>query len=56
MITFISNLGGMDQSKGSALFSSMVGSLVLARSVNDPKLSDSLLSAGKQYAKALVNS
>ncbi|ADM69446.1 putative HTH-type transcriptional regulator [Paenibacillus polymyxa E681] len=56
MITFISNLAGMDLSKSSALFSSMVGSLVLARSVNDPKLSDSLLSAGKQYAKALVNS
>ncbi|MFK4343767.1 MULTISPECIES: TetR/AcrR family transcriptional regulator [unclassified Paenibacillus] len=56
MITFISHLAGMDLSKGSALFSSMVGSLVLARSVNDPELSDSLLSAGKQHAKALVNS
>ncbi len=55
LITFISNLAGMDLSKGRALFSSMVGSLVLARSVNDPELSDILLSAGKQHAKAVVN-
>ncbi|KMY50020.1 TetR/AcrR family transcriptional regulator [Peribacillus loiseleuriae] len=54
MIAFISNLADIDASKGSALLSTMVGSLVLARSVNDPKLSNSLLSAGKQYAKELV--
>ncbi|MNN84204.1 hypothetical protein D3C81_2013370 [compost metagenome] len=54
MIAFISNLAGIDASKGSALFSTMVGSLVLARTVKDPELSDNLLSSGKQYAKALV--
>ncbi|AJS59558.1 TetR/AcrR family transcriptional regulator [Paenibacillus sp. IHBB 10380] len=54
MISFISNLAEIDASKGSALLSTMVGSLVLARSVSDPELSDNLLSAGKQYAKELV--
>jgi len=54
MITFLSNLAEIDTSKGSALISSMVGSLVLARSVNDSELSDNLLSTGKQYAKMLV--
>ncbi|OAB44688.1 TetR/AcrR family transcriptional regulator [Paenibacillus antarcticus] len=54
MIAFISNLAEIDASKGSALFSTMVGSLTLARSVNDPELSATLLSSGKQYAKELV--
>jgi len=54
MIAFISDLAGIDPSKGSALFSTMVGSLILARTVNDPELSDSLLSAGKESAKKLV--
>ncbi|MNP38002.1 hypothetical protein D3C76_1314840 [compost metagenome] len=54
MIAFISDLAGIEPSKGSALFSTMVGSLVLARTVNDPELSDSLLSSGKRYAKELV--
>lgn len=54
MIAFISDLAGIEPSNGSALFSTMVGSLVLARTVNDPELSDSLLSSGKRYAKELV--
>ncbi|UHA75893.1 TetR/AcrR family transcriptional regulator [Paenibacillus sp. 481] len=54
MIAFISNLAEIDTSKGSSLMSSMVGSLVLARTVSNPELSGNLLSAGKQYAKALV--
>lgn len=54
MIAFISDLAEIDVSKASALISSMVGSLVLARSVHDPELSDNLLSAGKKYAKELV--
>jgi len=54
MIAFISNLAEIDSSQGSALISTMVGSLVLARSVSDPELSDSLLSAGKQQAKMLL--
>ncbi|QJD88193.1 TetR/AcrR family transcriptional regulator [Cohnella herbarum] len=55
MIAFISNLADIDASRAGALFSNMVGSLVLARSVVDPELSDNLLSAGKQHAKELVN-
>ncbi|WP_036649757.1 TetR/AcrR family transcriptional regulator [Paenibacillus pini] len=54
MVSFISTLAEVDTSKGSALFSTMVGSLVLARSVNHSELSDNLLSAGKKYAKELA--
>lgn len=54
MINFISNLAEIDVSRGRALFSTMVGSLVLARSVSDPELSDSFLSAGRQQAKEMV--
>ncbi|MCR8657523.1 TetR/AcrR family transcriptional regulator [Paenibacillus endoradicis] len=54
MIDFISNLAEIDVSKGSALFSTMVGSLMLARTVNDPELSNNILSTGKKHAKELV--
>ncbi|MGE6578888.1 TetR/AcrR family transcriptional regulator [Paenibacillus xylanexedens] len=54
MINFISNLAEIDVSRGRALFSTMVGSLVLARSVSDPELSDSFLWAGRQQAKEMV--
>ncbi|SEF71627.1 TetR/AcrR family transcriptional regulator [Paenibacillus sp. UNC499MF] len=54
MIAFISNLAEIELSKGRALFSTLVGSLVLARTVSDPDLSNNLLSAGKQAAKELV--
>ncbi|MDN4604986.1 TetR/AcrR family transcriptional regulator [Paenibacillus sp. F6_3S_P_1C] len=54
MVTFISNLAEMDVCKSRALFSTLVGSLVLARSVNDPELSDSFLAAGRQQAKEMV--
>ncbi|WP_422661372.1 TetR/AcrR family transcriptional regulator [Paenibacillus sp. EC2-1] len=56
MISFISDLAGIDTSKGSALFSTMVGSLVLARTVSDPNLSDNILSAGKKAAKEMIMS
>jgi len=56
MIDFISNAAKIDTATGSALLSSMVGTLVLARSVDNSKLSDSLLTAGKQHAKGLINS
>jgi TetR/AcrR family transcriptional regulator, transcriptional repressor for nem operon len=48
MINFISELANIDKSVGSALISSMVGTLVLARSVNDSEVSDSLLTAGSR--------
>ncbi|MET3289768.1 UNVERIFIED_CONTAM: Asp-tRNA(Asn)/Glu-tRNA(Gln) amidotransferase C subunit [Brevibacillus sp. OAP136] len=54
IIDFISTLAQINKSTGSAVLSMMVGTLVLARSVNDSKLSDSLLEAGKQQAKGLI--
>ncbi|WP_145152737.1 TetR/AcrR family transcriptional regulator [Paenibacillus xylanexedens] len=54
MISFISNLAEIDMYKGRALFSTMVGSLVLARSVSDSDLSDSFLTAGRQQAKEML--
>ncbi|GGA11484.1 TetR family transcriptional regulator [Paenibacillus marchantiophytorum] len=56
MIDFISDVGKIDKAKGSILLSTMVGTLVLARSVNDSKLSNNLLTAGKQHAKELIKS
>lgn len=56
VIDFISDLAETDKSTGSALLSIMVGTLILARSVDDSKLSDSLLAAGKQSAKNLLKS
>ncbi|MEK8126650.1 TetR/AcrR family transcriptional regulator [Paenibacillus filicis] len=55
MIEFISLTAGIDKDKGGVVLSTLVGTLVLARSVNDPVLSDSLLSSGKQQAKALIS-
>ncbi|TVX86919.1 TetR/AcrR family transcriptional regulator [Paenibacillus agilis] len=56
MIAFISNLAEIDTVKGSSLFSSMVGSLILARTVSDTDLSNNFLSAGKKQAKELIMS
>ncbi|UNK21296.1 TetR/AcrR family transcriptional regulator [Paenibacillus sp. N3/727] len=54
MIDFISDVANIDYATGSSLLSSMVGTLMLSRSVNDPDMSDNLLAAGKQQAKALI--
>ncbi|GAA3411597.1 TetR/AcrR family transcriptional regulator [Paenibacillus hodogayensis] len=54
MIDFICDLAKIDHATGNAVISLMVGTIVLARSVSDPKLSDHLLSAGKQSAKGLI--
>ncbi|MBP2000831.1 TetR/AcrR family transcriptional repressor of nem operon [Paenibacillus shirakamiensis] len=54
MIAFISELAQIDNIKGSALFSTMVGSLILARSVQDLERSNTLLIAGKKAAKTLI--
>jgi TetR/AcrR family transcriptional repressor of nem operon len=56
MIHFISDLAGIDKNAGSALLSTMAGTLMLARSVNDSGLSDSLLASGRQHAKELIKS
>lgn len=52
---FISTLVGEDKNKSIAIISAMVGSLLLARSVNDPNLSNDILDAGKYFAKELVS-
>nr|WP_145160124.1 TetR/AcrR family transcriptional regulator [Paenibacillus terrae] len=54
MIDFISDLAEVDPLTGQALLSLMVGTIVLARSVSDAELSDSLLSTGRQHAKDLI--
>lgn len=54
MVAFLSEIGGIDLSVASALLGLMVGSLTLARSVNDPAASDRLLEAGRQQAKRLA--
>lgn len=54
-IAFITELAGIDTSAGYALVSSMVGTVALARAVNDSKLSDDLLQAGRTQAKQMVN-
>ncbi|ASS67560.1 MULTISPECIES: TetR/AcrR family transcriptional regulator [unclassified Paenibacillus] len=51
MIGFISRTAKIDAAASGALLSTMVGALLLARSVADRKLSDSLLEASKEQAK-----
>ncbi|RUQ31155.1 TetR/AcrR family transcriptional regulator [Peribacillus cavernae] len=52
---FVSTLVREDKIKSIAIVSTMVGSLLLARSVDDPGLSDAILDAGKEYAKEIVS-
>ncbi|NEW05837.1 TetR/AcrR family transcriptional regulator [Paenibacillus sp. SYP-B3998] len=53
--SFISGLLGNNDQKSMALISTMIGSLLLARSVNDPELSAKILTASKSYVKELVS-
>lgn len=55
MISFLSEIGGIDRSAAAALLALLVGSLTLARSVNDPAASDRMLEAGRQQAKRIAN-
>ncbi|MEC0208348.1 TetR/AcrR family transcriptional regulator [Paenibacillus ehimensis] len=43
-LSFVSGLVGQDEDKSIALTATMVGSILLARSINDPELSDKILS------------
>ncbi|SCW82841.1 transcriptional regulator, TetR family [Paenibacillus tianmuensis] len=43
-LSFVSGLAGQDEDKSIALTATMVGSILLARSVNDSELSDKILS------------
>lgn len=54
-ISFVSGMIGNNDQKSMAIISAMVGSLLLARSVNDAELSQNILDASKQYAKELVS-
>ncbi|WJQ78953.1 TetR/AcrR family transcriptional regulator [Brevibacillus brevis] len=53
-ISFISGMVGNNDQKSMAIISAMVGSLLLARSVNNAELSQNILDASKLYSKALV--
>lgn len=54
VIEYLSDLAEVDSSKGRALFSLLIGTLVLARSVNDSSISDSILESGRQQAKRMI--
>lgn len=51
---FIADAGNIDLSKSYALVSSMIGTIALARAVNDSQFSDQLLLAGKVQAKRVL--
>ncbi|MFF2016995.1 TetR/AcrR family transcriptional regulator [Paenibacillus sp. NPDC058177] len=53
-IDFIANVSGKNTSASSALLSTMVGTLMLARSVVNLSESDKVLEAGRQQAKAMI--
>ncbi|GMK47861.1 TetR/AcrR family transcriptional regulator [Paenibacillus glycanilyticus] len=52
--SFIAGMIGKNNEKSMAIVSSMVGALLLARSVNDPELSQNILEASKRYAKEMA--
>ena len=54
IIDFISQTANIGKSAGNALFGLMLGTIVLARSVSDPALSDSLLDSGRQHARNIL--
>jgi|HigsolmetaAR203D_1030402.scaffolds.fasta_scaffold04399_7 TetR/AcrR family transcriptional repressor of nem operon len=54
IIDFLSQLANISKSAANALFSLMLGTIVLARSVSDPDLSDSLLDSGRRHARNLL--
>ncbi|MCM3035003.1 hypothetical protein M3579_03270 [Bacillus pumilus] len=51
---FIADAGNIDLSKSYALVSSMIGTIALARAVNDLQFSDQLLLAGRTQAKHIL--
>ncbi|GLF90846.1 TetR family transcriptional regulator [Bacillus safensis] len=51
---FIADTGNIDISMSYALVSSMIGTIALARAVNDSKFSDQLLLAGKIQAQGIL--
>ncbi|MHA6528782.1 TetR/AcrR family transcriptional regulator [Paenibacillus sp. BAC0078] len=53
-IDFISEIAGCDKSSGGEVLSIMIGSLILARGIKDPVVSDSILESGKKQAKSVL--
>lgn len=53
-IEFIAEISGLDKTMSGAILSVMVGSLILARGIKDPVLSDSILEQGKIQAKLIT--
>ncbi|MGG5829109.1 hypothetical protein ACQ4LK_01730 [Bacillus pumilus] len=53
-MAFIADAGNIDLSKSYALVSSMIGTIALARAVNDSQFSDQLLLAGRTQAKHIL--
>jgi len=55
IIDFITQLANVNKSTASALFSLMIGTIVLARSVSDSNMSDNILTSGRQHAKDVLH-
>ncbi|ASA22852.1 TetR/AcrR family transcriptional regulator [Paenibacillus donghaensis] len=55
-IEFISDIAGCDKSTGGVVLSIMIGSLILARGVQDPVSSDNILAAGRTHAMNVLHS
>lgn len=53
-MALIADTGNIDHSKSYALVSSMIGTIALARAVNDSQFSDQLLFAGRTQAKHIL--
>lgn len=53
-IDFISEIAGCDKSSGGIVLSIMIGSLLLARGIKDPVMSDNILESGKKQAKSVL--
>lgn len=56
IIDFITQLANVNKSTASALFSLIIGTIVLARSVSDSNMSDNILTSGRQHAKDVLHS
>ncbi|AZN43498.1 TetR/AcrR family transcriptional regulator [Paenibacillus albus] len=54
IVDFICATASIEKSNGTALLSLLIGTILMARSVNDPVQSDSILDAGKSTAKELL--
>ena len=49
--TYLDGLDGLTEGQGIGVLSTLIGAMVLARAVDDPALSDEILSQARQYVK-----